>query len=171
MQHLACTFSLALPLFSLDSSQPNSLQPYVTKECGRRKKKLEISQPIDRNKVLTLRSNPFDEANTITFVTSGVNHIRGWALKGDQLKGHSWTGECQLLFRFTSFSFHLCRMQHVCCFFCMRCDDITFINWDVDQVTLRAKEFCRLYLPFVFRRKIASSSILGSDYGAHVQKV
>jgi hypothetical protein len=62
---------------------------------GRRKKKLEVSQPIDRNKVLTARSNPFDEANTVTFVTSGVNHIRGWALKENQLKGHSWTGECR----------------------------------------------------------------------------
>ena len=90
---LLCLSSLLLclsfhwaPHKKLDANVSNGIV------CGRRKKKLEISQPIDRNKVLTLRTNPFDEPNTMTFVTSGVNHVRGWALKGDHLKGHSWTG-------------------------------------------------------------------------------
>ena len=62
---------------------------------SRRKKKRIASQHIDRNKVLTIRGNPFDDPNVTTFVSSGVNHLRGWCVKGDTLKGHSWTGKEQ----------------------------------------------------------------------------
>jgi hypothetical protein len=93
--HIVLLYRLKLPLSSLPALRKSVRIISHEHVRGRRKKKLEVSQPIDRNKVLTVRSHPFDEANTITFVTSGVNHIRGWALKENQLKGHSWTGECR----------------------------------------------------------------------------
>lgn len=84
----------------------------------RRKKKLHVAQQIDRNKILAVKNNPFDEATTMTFVTSGVNHIRGWSLKGDMLKGHSWTGEMLILHCFSTACVVFCCFALVVSFFC-----------------------------------------------------
>ena len=65
----------------------------LSASVGRRKKKQIATQNIDRNKVLTVRGNPHDDPNLSTFVSTGVNHLRGWCLKGNTLKGHSWTGK------------------------------------------------------------------------------
>lgn len=66
---------------------------WLNVSVGRRKKKQIATQHIDRNKVLTVRGNPHDDPNLSTFVSTGVNHLRGWCLKGNTLKGHSWTGK------------------------------------------------------------------------------
>ena len=84
----------------------------------RRKRKLHVAQQIDRNKILAVKNNPYDEAATMTFVTSGVNHIRGWSLKDDVLKGHSWTGEMLILHCFSRACVVFCCFVLVVSFFC-----------------------------------------------------
>jgi len=85
-----------MPLPGLRVLADSACEPRLTGRGDpvcRRKKKRIAAQPIDRNKVLTVRGNPYDDPNMVTFVSSGVNHLRGWCLKGDTLKGHSWTGD------------------------------------------------------------------------------
>ena len=91
------TYSVVSLCFSSDSSKlivvSQAAESRIEVFDWRQKKKPIVVQQIDRSKILAMRSNPYDDANVTTFVTSGVNHIRGWALKDDSLKGHSWTGD------------------------------------------------------------------------------